>query len=89
MPTNTASWQFHEVIPVHSFLTTAVPKLFEVMEDGSPFVIVAGCLIILSFCEIFSTTLVNAPEFALFSHKRLFVILWVGCLFHFYFLVLF
>lgn len=68
-----ASWKFHEVIPIPSFLFATAPVLDAIVEDRITSVEVA--LLVSAFGGVFfQTTLVRAFVIARFSDKYLFLL---------------
>lgn len=80
MPAYTASRQLHELVPIMSFLTTAIPKLLQVVKDGLSFMILTGSLTVILIEIVLTATLVNASEFA-FLGEKLFLLLVCLCCF--------
>lgn len=75
MPANAASGQLHEVVPIVGFLPAAAPVLLQVVEDRSPFVIVAGLLSVFVLVVVLPAALIDAPQLPLLRQEGLLVLL--------------
>jgi hypothetical protein len=56
-----AGGQFLKLIPIIDDFVAASPSLFEIVEDGLPWVVVAGCFSILLFVIVFEAAMAFAP----------------------------